>query len=214
MKVQSRENEIYVSASAVVSNTGLLKTVDLIGRENLDQDYLKEIADTLIPAPVICFQFSLKAPLFAHNHLLVSGSKRINGLYQPTMICPQLAPEGKHLLIAGAAPVSSNRRINSEKELNLCLNDLRNLFPDFDKKTEILLSGIYQDTWPGMHAWPGRDMPLKTPIINLYNVGDGVKAPGYTGLPGVIHSGIHVSEQIKKRINLLKYNENGGGQNI
>jgi len=32
-----------------------------------------------------------------------------------------------------------------------------------------------------MHCWPGRDLPQKTPIVNLYNVEDGVKPAGTTG---------------------------------
>jgi hypothetical protein len=48
-------------------------------------------------------------------------------------------------------------------------------------------------------------MPQKTPIINLYNVGDGVKSSGYTGLPAVVHSGIMVAEEIKQRLKLLAY---------
>jgi len=86
----------------------------------------------------------------------------------------------------------------------MCLEDLQDLFPGFRKHSEILLAGTYRNEWPGMHSRPGHDMPRKTPIINLYNVGDGVKSSGYTGLPAVVHSGVTVAEEIRQRVNLLK----------
>jgi len=51
-----------------------------------------------------------------------------------------------------------------------------------------------------MHAWPGGDMPQKTPIINLYNVGDGVKSEGMIALPAVAETAQMVAEDIKARL--------------
>ena len=203
--IHQHGKEISVSASAVISNASPLKTAELIGRENLDSDYLKELDSTVIPAKVICLQIAAEKPLFAHNHMLVTGARRINGIYQPTLICPEWAPPGKHLIIAGASPASSAAPLDAQQEIDLCLADLKDLFPEFEKNTDILLAGAYHDDWPGMHSWPGRDMPRKTPIINLYNVGDGVKSSGYTGLPAAVHSGIMVAEEIKQRLKLLAY---------
>ena len=76
--------------------------------------------------------------------------------------------------------------------------DLRDLIPDFEKRARVLLAGCYQGDWPGMHAWPGRDLPNRTPIENLYNVGDGVKRPGMTALPGVVASAVHVVQDVLK----------------
>ncbi len=201
--IQRDGKEVRVSASAVISNTGPTKTVELVGRENLDTDYLKELEDTIIPAPVIVIQAALEKPLFEQNHLLVTGGKRLNAVYQPSLVCPEWAPEGKHLMIAGAAPASSRGPINGKKEIDICLEDLRHFFPEFDKVASILMTSVFKGEWPAMHTWPGRDVSQKTPIINLYNVGDGVKQPGYTGLPSVVKSGILVAEEIKQRIRIL-----------
>jgi len=46
-------------------------------------------------------------------------------------------------------------------------------------------------------------MDRKTPVINLYNVGDGVKPFGYTGLPGVVATGIDVAEEVMGRNRIL-----------
>ena len=196
--------EIAVYASAVISNAGPLRTAHLVGRGNLDSDYLGELDSTLIPTTMVCLQIAVDQPLIEQNHLLVTGARRINAIYQPTRVCPEWAPEGKHLVIACALPISSSAPLDAAKEISMCLEDLRDLWPGFKKHSEILLAGTYRDEWPGMHARPGHDMPRKTPIINLYNVGDGVKSSGYTGLPAVVHSGVMVAEEIRQRVNLLK----------
>jgi hypothetical protein len=43
-------------------------------------------------------------------------------------------------------------------------------------------------------------MPQKTPIVNLYNVGDGVKAPGMIALPAVAETAHSVAEDVKRRL--------------
>ncbi|UCG09071.1 MAG: NAD(P)/FAD-dependent oxidoreductase [Desulfobacterales bacterium] len=212
--VQQHDKEISVFASAVISNASPVKTAELIGRENLDCDYLKELDSTAVPAKVICLQIAAEQPLFEQNHLLVTGARRINAIYQPTLICPEWASEGKHLIIVGASPASSSDPFDAQNEIGLCLADLKDLFPDVEKNTEILLAGTYRADWPGMHSWPGRDMPQKTPIINLYNVGDGVKSSGYTGLPAVVNSGIMVAEEIKQRLKLLTYSGISAGPRL
>ena len=196
--------EIPVYASAVISNAGPLKTAHLVGRKNLDSDYLTELDSTLMPTKMICLQIAVNQPLIEQNHLLVTGARRINAIYQPTQICPEWAPEGKHLLIASAVSVASSTPLDPEKEIGMCLEDLQDIFPGFEKHSEILIAGTYRTEWPGMHSRPGRDMPRKTSIINLYNVGDGVKFSGYTGLPAVVHSGATVAEEIRQRVTLLK----------
>ncbi len=179
----------------------------MVDKKQFDRDYRKEMNDNLKPAEIICLQIALDKPLFEQNHLLISGAKRINSLYQPTIVCPELSPKGKHLLIAEAAPESSESlkiEKNRKKEIDNCLEDLKQLFPKFEKISTVLLTGVYRDQWPGMHARPGFDIPNKTPIINLYNVGDGAKQSGYTGLPAVVKSGITVAEEIQNRMGFIK----------
>jgi phytoene dehydrogenase-like protein len=212
--IQRNGTDIEVRASAVISNTGPVKTAELAGRENFDKDYLKELYETIIPAPVVVIQAALDKPLFNQNHLLVTGGKSLNAVYQPSLVCPKWAPEGKHLMIAGAAPASSVGPINGKKEIDICLEDLRNFFPDFDKIAKILITSVFKGDWPAMHTWPGRDMPQKTPVINLYNVGDGVKQPGYTGLPSAVKSGVLAAEEIKQRIRILTGSKNRIGTSV
>ncbi|MBU3914512.1 FAD-dependent oxidoreductase, partial [bacterium] len=205
--IRNLGKDFQIDASVVISDTGPRATVELAGKKDFDRDYLREMEEKLIPAEIISIQIALDEPVMKQNHLLIAGGKRINAVYQPTIVCPELAPLGKHLLIAGAAPESSDSLADEKsrkKEIEGCIDDLRDLFPNFDDISTILLTGVYRGNWPGMHSRPGRDMPNKTPIINLYNVGDGVKQSGYTGLPSVVKSGMVVAEEVIKRMGLVK----------
>ncbi len=200
-----QEREFFVEAQVVVSDTGPKKTVELAGEQRFDADYLQELESKLNPTAIICLQVGLDEPLFEQNHMLLTGSKRVYALYQPSIsiICPNLAPKGKHLLIANAIPETSEALSSEEgrqSEIDLCFEDIKAVFPGFTKSKSVLLTGLYRDFWPGMHSWPGKDMPIKTPIINLYNVGDGVKQSGYSGLPAVVKSGMLVAGEVRKRM--------------
>ncbi len=201
--VKRKGTDVVINSQVVISNIGPLKTAELSGKDKMDKDYLQELDNKIVPARGVALQIALEKPLFKQDHLFVTGSKRLNAMYQPTILCPDLAPEGKHLLIARSVPASSSAPIDPKEEINLCIQDLRELFPEFDKHAQILLTGTCSGEWPAMHTCPGRDIAQKTPIINLFNVGDGVKHPGYTGLPSVVKSGIIAAEEIKQRISLL-----------
>ena len=199
-KVRRKEKELEVRAKIVISNAGPKKTVALAGEENFDTGYLRDLERNLRPAPLFGIQMSADEPLIEQEYLLITGSRRVNALFQPTLLCPELAPPGKHLVIAGAAPASSMPPVQVKRELEICLEDLRSLIQEFDKRTRILLAGSYHGDWPGMHSWPGLDMPQKTSIVNLYNVGDGVKPSGTVALPGAVASALAVAEEVKRRI--------------
>lgn len=53
-------------------------------------------------------------------------------------------------------------------------------------------------TWRAC-PWPGCELPQKTPIENLYNVGDGVKVSGWIGLEASAQTGRLVAEDIQAR---------------
>jgi len=60
---------------------------------------------------------------------------------------------------------------------------LQQLFPD--KKYEVLLIQSYSGGWPVNRASSGSDNGNKTPIKNLFIVGDGAKGKGGIEVEGV-----------------------------
>ena len=120
----------------------------------------------------------------------------------PSLLCPELAPKGKHLLMAGGTPLSSLPPYDVKADKEQIVAELKAEIPDFDRRAELLMVSYFRGDVPGYHSWPGFDMPQKTPILNLYNVGDGVKPVGWIGLPACARSAEMVVEDIKWRVKL------------
>jgi phytoene dehydrogenase-like protein len=132
----------------------------------------------------------------------VACARRINMIDVPSLECPDVAPPGKHLYTVGAAPLNSQDPGDIRKEMELVIEDLREIIPDFDARCDILTKTCYRDKWPGFRTRPGAPLPIQTPVENLYNVGDSVCPRGYAGSMGAAHSAQLVRDQIRARRNL------------
>ncbi len=191
-----------VSARAVISNAGPRKTVELVGAEHLEKGYLKQIREMGPPAAQAWIWFSSARPLMEKATPLCSvmDGRRLNGIMTVTAWCPELAPPGRHLYVAGGSPGSSMLPGDYVRETEMCVQDLKDMFPTFDKDAELLLAQYFRGEWPGYQAWPGRGVPEKTPVVNLYNVGDGVNVPGTVGTTNAAQSARLVVEDLKRRL--------------
>jgi phytoene dehydrogenase-like protein len=139
-------------------------------------------------------------PLVDCSSLIFVLGHRLSVMNSPTLLCPEHAPKGRHLLMAGGSPSSSLPPYDLKKDKELMIQDLRENIPGFDERAEILIASYFRGECPGYHSWPGYDMPQKTSIENLYNVGDGVKPPGWIGLGACARSAEIVVEDIKVRV--------------
>lgn len=198
--LQHGGEEMEVEAKAVISNAGPKKTVELAGRQNFDGWYLKQMDETLRPAPFIAVHVASDEPLVDCDSLVFVLGHSLSCLNTPTLLCPELAPPGKHLLMAGGTPQSSLPPYDLKADKELIIQELRENIPGFDMKAKILTASYFRGDCPGYFSWPGFDMPQKTPIENLYNVGDGVKPAGWIGLPACAKSAEIVVEDIKLRL--------------
>jgi len=198
--VQRAGEEIEIEAKAVISNAGPRRTVELAGNENFDIGYMKEIRERLRPAYHILFFIAMPGDRPLPARLYLTDIRRLFAIRCMTMTCPELAPPGKHLIYASAVPGSSMPPINFRHEIELCLLDLKENLPGFDRYGEILRIHRFRGDWPFYHTWPGYEVPIKTPIENLYNVGDGVKPPSWIGLEACVESARIVADDIKERI--------------
>ncbi|MBU3914118.1 FAD-dependent oxidoreductase [bacterium] len=207
--LRNREREFVVTASVVISDIGIVRTAQFTGKENFDQTYLQELSRIVKPSFSICLQFALNEPLFPGNHLLITGANSITAVYQPTIVCPELAPPGKHLLIATAAPSPFDPTVEGKERIDLCLGDLRTLFPGFDARSEVLQTSIKQGELSVELNGYEKDLTSKMPIINLYNVETDGKHNGYGGLHSVIKSGVLVAEEINQRMGFQTVRING-----
>jgi phytoene dehydrogenase-like protein len=182
--------ELIVQASIVISNCGPKRTVDLVGRESLAQNYLAEL-EKLIPASAISIHIKSNVPMLDYDTVLVVGARRVVALFQLTSVCPELATPGTHYIVVGADPVSELGPEEAIEELDLCMEDLKELIPEFETHGEILMTGCFHGGWPAMFSIAGQSMSPKTPIRYLYAVGDGfISEPGMTAMVGAAGSGV------------------------
>ncbi len=199
--VQTDKDEMEIASRVVISNAGPQKTVELAGSENFDKGYLKQMKESLRPASSIMIHTVSDRPLLEHaDSLILTEARRVNWIACPTEACPELAPPGKHLMVSYSTPAFNFPPYDFAQEIAWHLQDLKENIPHFGSEGDILAVNCFHGEWPAFRTWLGYDLPQKTPIENLYNVGDAVKPSGRTGLPASVASGRMVVEDVKSRI--------------
>ena len=99
----------------------------------------------------------------------------------PTLVAPELAPEGWHFTETISTFASSLEDSDSKAELERHLADVDDLLPGWRERGRLLKHQTYRGAWPVYRAWPGHDSQNRLPLPGLVLVGDSVKAPGYAG---------------------------------
>ncbi len=166
-----------IDADIVISDVGHLETGRMY--ECRDDVYLEKIRKVK-PSKGIKICLSSDEPLIGHNGVFFTPfAERINGINEVTHADPSLAPQDKHLVMSHQAVISDDLN----REINLGLGDLKRLFPD--KKYEVLLVQSYSNGWPVNRASSGSDIGNRTPVKNLFIVGDGAKGKGGIEVEGV-----------------------------
>jgi phytoene dehydrogenase-like protein len=112
---------------------------------------------------------------------------------------PEMAPPGKHVIIAAGMPRPCIEPISPRREFELNMLDIRENLPGFDEHGEVLMAMTFHRDWPMFGTWPGRGLPQKTPVVNLYLVGDRALPPGWVASSGVARTAQIVSEDITLR---------------
>lgn len=200
--VAKEGDEIEITAKAVISNTGPKKTVRLVGEENLDKGYVKELKENVHHGSQMTIAFASHKPLIEYpGGLSVLGTRRVMNFSCFTLTCPELSPPGKYLHMVTCQPKSQFAPLNPKEEIEAAIDDLRENLPEFDKYAELLnITLLFSEDWPAGYCLPGYYPPEKTPIENLYNVGDGVGPSVSTGSIGCGWTARTVVEDLKTRI--------------
>lgn len=175
--------DLSVTARFVISDAGPRRTADLVGREHLELGYLRSLDQLLRPYPVVATCLASRKPLLPYPGAVLTADARRVVLISPlTNLCPDLAPPGWHLTESyGIPPDSLEFDPRTEQQANL--QDLRDLLPNWEAAgTEVIRQAVFRGDWPAGHAWPGYDLPVRTPVRGLFNVGDGVKPRGWSGI--------------------------------
>ncbi len=193
-----RGQEVVASADAVVSNTGPKMTVELAGRDVFDPGYLG-LVDRMRPMSIVTVVSVDRQPLHDFAGVTIpslAGTRRISYLATPTLIAPESSDAGHLTESYGMVRDASNWA--AEVDANLA--DLEDHLPGFDRTKHVLRVNCYSGGWPCYHAVPGDDVAQRTPVEMLYNVGDGVKPDGWSGLAACAETGRLVAADILSRL--------------
>lgn len=131
--------------------------------------------------------------------LIFGNARNLIYLEIPFIISPILAPPGKFLHTVYGAPRDASTP-NLKLEAHNTLQELEDNFPGVIGKARFLVKARHQGQSPGMHRWPGFMMPVKTPVRNLFNVGDGATSPGTIGTEGAAVSAREAVKHIIKQV--------------
>lgn len=171
-----------IEAKVIISNAGPTATAAMVGEDTMGNDYLHQLKTVLRPAANIVINFATQERLIdAPGLITFTSTERVCNLGELTATCPEMAPEGWHLYVAYAVPNPAIGDFDEKAEIEMGLQDLRNLFPGFDDKARIISIRVMRDEWPAQRSCAGFDMPQETPLSNLWNVGDAVKDYGDGG---------------------------------
>ncbi|WP_258085091.1 phytoene desaturase family protein [Thermococcus thermotolerans] len=164
----------------LISNVGIKETVELIGRENFDRDYLRRV-DSLKPSEGIKYNVALKGGSRIGNTVVFTlDTERINGYNEPSSLSPELAREGYTLVMLHHALQSRNVKAEQRKGIE----DIYRIFPNLDEEGEILLIQTYLDGNPVNRVASGQTVE-DFPISDVYIVGDAYKPPGGIEVEGI-----------------------------
>jgi phytoene desaturase len=189
--------EERIEADFVISNAGPKKTVELSGEENFEKSYLSLLRKHPFETPVIHVCIFSEEPLHPFPGIFNFGNtRRLIFLECPTLTCPELAPAGMHVTTTFSVPESSTPPMRRKQTIEEIMTDLEENFPSFNRREQRVMVTTHQGEWPSMRRWPGHPMPTKTPIENLYNVGDGCMPPGTVGIEACALSAKAVARQI------------------
>lgn len=182
-EIEHEGQTVSVSVDVVVSNVGPLNTVRIAGAENFPVGYAESVEKATDGAAIITMHFASPKPLVQWPGLaLIGKSRRLT--YAGNFSAPEqkriLRPGEWYLYSGASTPRPARGDFDLEKEKQLLIADLKDYFPGFDESMIVAID-VTAHEWPAQRAITGFDLPIETPVANLWNVGDGVKEFGDAG---------------------------------
>jgi phytoene dehydrogenase-like protein len=171
-----------IECAGVVSNLGPRNTAKLAAGSEVEGAFAERIRDVQTTS-MLALAFSSDHEIVPHPGIWAfTDTERLCNMANLSATCPDLAPPGRTLYEAYGAPRPSVGGVfDAEAERKLLEADLSKMVPGFDESEVVLFKVMAGDTTPAQQCRPGFDPDVKTPVPNLVEVGDGVKAYGWIG---------------------------------
>ncbi len=206
--IEKDGKEEEIPGKVVIANGPPRHTVELAGVENFTEEYLREMRVKMRPHPCVFIAVAAEKPICLEKGqragLNLLCSRRIQAVLPLTNVCPELAPPGEQLIYLIGEPRSTLQPMDEKYEIEQCLLDIKEHFPNFEKYGRILMIDPHNvdHDLPESHGWETKSyfLPVRTPVRNLYSVGEAVTEPGIIGTSGCAGSGLKVAGIIQRTI--------------
>jgi phytoene dehydrogenase-like protein len=172
-----------VSAPIVVHNGGPMRLLRLLDPAPFPEEYLSRLT-SLQGAECAAFFFATRELLYSDAPMLMTPNcQRVVGVWSPTVLDPELGPNGVYLYDAFLPLQGSDRG----RELELVEQDLRALFPAYDDVLLWSLPMFFVGTWPGTESGQvlgqvgEQRLSPRTPVEGLFLAGMDVQGSGAAG---------------------------------
>lgn len=184
-----------LEADVVVSNIGLNETRSLLSTEQAESLPAPPPSE-LVPAPGMVTFVASREPYYDHPAVVVTGTRAICLVTTPTLVAPELAPDGWHYTETISTYRSSLDASEPKVERERHFADMDDLLPGWRDDARLLKTSMYRGPWPVYRSWPGHDPQERFPLPGLALVGDAVKPHGWPGTGASAESARIVVEQL------------------
>ena len=196
--ITQNDIEEKVEADYVISNAGPEMTIRLAGGNHFEESYLALLKTNPYETPVFHITIFSKTPLDEFTGIYNFGNtKNLIFMECPTLTCPELAPQGGHITTTFSIADSSSGPLKKKETIKNILAEIKENFSAFENEPGSVVATVHHGQWPAMRRWPGYPMPTKTPVEQLYNVGDGCMPLGTVGIEACALSAKLVVQQIE-----------------
>lgn len=195
--IETHGDEVHIAARAVISNAGAMATIGMAGEEAMGSDYVARARRTIRPTTIFNYYLALPTRAVDVPGLITfANTERLCTLGELTATCPEMAPDGWHLYVAYSVPLDSMGPFDAQAEIDFAMHELRREYPAF-AEARLLVATPMAGDWPAQRSCAGWDMEQETPVANLWNVGDSVKAYGDGGTQACADTGRIAAENAK-----------------
>lgn len=170
--------EQRLPAAAIVSNAGPVVTARLVAGTPVERAFRERIAEVQ-PTSMLALSISTDEDHLSHvpGMLNFTDTDRLCSIANMTALCPELAPEGRTLYDVYSVPRPSvGGDFDVDDERARLETDLHKALP-WTRDADVVHFKAMRGENPALRCGPVENPSVATPVVNLVDVGDGVR-PG------------------------------------
>ena len=180
---RGREAPTWVGADAIIHNGGHPNLLSSLSDDfEVAEGVREQVANTQAVGGIgFVFDLDDEIPHRDSGVTMLPNLDRVGGYVIPTFSEPELAPEGRHMMITHQYVPDPSVK----SEIAKGREDLHEAIPWLSDHGEELCVHTYHRNWPCNRAPQGAELPADIGVEGIRLVGDGVKGHGWMMVEGI-----------------------------